>query len=98
MEDSKGAIILLAVLGIVGLFLLTRKQSVTAVTDQYNQWERVDGPTIVPPNIRGDPTLYQNEKRIKIIRGEDGHIEELVIHHTIKQNSLSQIPEGVFEV
>lgn len=47
--------------------------------------------------VMGDGTLYENEKRIELVRGEDGHITELVIHHTIKQNCLEKPPQGILE-
>lgn len=31
-------------------------------------------------------TLYENEERIQLVRGQDGHITEMVIHRKVKQD------------
>lgn len=38
-----------------------------------------------PPQITAQ-ILYENEERIKLVRGEDGHITELVINRKVTQD------------
>ncbi len=82
---------ILAIFGLAGLVVLATRQKETPLPATHGGWQRVNLPSLSPD------VLYENEKRIKLIRGQDGHIEELVIHHTIKQNALDKIPKGILE-
>lgn len=84
---------ILVISGLAGLIVLATRQKETPLPATHRGWQRVN---LAEPSLSPD-VLYENEKRIKLIRGQDGHIEELVIHHTIKQNALDKIPEGILE-
>ncbi len=94
MKD-KGFYVFLGIAGIIGIGLAawaaTRKTEPATYHRPGNQdWQlEADG-------LAG--VLYENEKRVELVRGPDGHVLELIIHHTIKQNALGKIPEGILEM
>lgn len=89
---NKREVAFLGILGVIGLtgliiYLASRSSKPAPASNRSTQWEKV-----------GDGKLYENEKRIQLVRGPDGHVAELIIHHTIKQNALGKIPEGILEL
>lgn len=90
--NSNGKVLLgfLALAGVVGLIIYATTRQKQPVATNRSTWRPVGGDM--------DNTLYENEKRIQLVRGEDGHVQELIIHHTIKRNALDHIPEGVLEI
>lgn len=85
------SVLLIAIVGLLGLGIY-----LASLSEKKLNYTSVSHPEGEKVNTQHD-TLYENEKRIQLVRGADGHVHELVIHHTIKRNVLPEVPRGILE-